>query len=247
MTAPARLCHCPNCGADADEKARHCAYCKAPIATVRCAHCFELNVASAAHCSGCGRDLGLEPISDGQGLACPGCSKTCHAFRGGSGKLYDCEGCGGQFVENALLSALLEEREVYGSALPAPLAKANPLTQKVKYLPCPSCRELMNRKNFGGSSGVIVDVCTKHGVWFDSGELPRVLAFVQKGGLVKARQRERENEERRQKERIAARASAVAVQARGDGATSADVSLLGDVAGGAEQLFYFVTGLLRDR
>jgi hypothetical protein len=45
----------------------------------------------------------------------------------------------------------------------------------------------MNRKTFGGVSGIVVDVCSRHGTFFDSGELPRVLAFVRHGGLAKAR------------------------------------------------------------
>lgn len=36
----------------------------------------------------------------------------------------------------------------------------------------------MNRKNFGKQSGVLVDVCTMHGVWFDRGELDVVAAFA---------------------------------------------------------------------
>lgn len=48
----------------------------------------------------------------------------------------------------------------------------------------------MNRQNFGGASGVIVDLCGKHGIWFDVGELPRVLEFVESGGLARERQRQ---------------------------------------------------------
>ncbi|MDF3069671.1 MAG: uncharacterized protein K0R38_5272 [Polyangiaceae bacterium] len=44
----------------------------------------------------------------------------------------------------------------------------------------------MNRKNFGGASGIVVDVCSLHGTFFDAGELPRVLDFVRRGGLAKA-------------------------------------------------------------
>jgi Zn-finger nucleic acid-binding protein len=54
----------------------------------------------------------------------------------------------------------------------------------VRYVPCPACSQLMGRKNFGGHSGVIVDVCREHGVWFDESELPRVLEFVERGGLA---------------------------------------------------------------
>jgi hypothetical protein len=48
----------------------------------------------------------------------------------------------------------------------------------------------MNRINFAHTSGVIVDVCTKHGTWFDADELRRVLEFITAGGLEAARARE---------------------------------------------------------
>jgi len=39
------------------------------------------------------------------------------------------------------------------------------------------------RLNFGRTSGVVVDMCREHGTWFDSGELPKILAFLKGGGL----------------------------------------------------------------
>jgi Zn-finger nucleic acid-binding protein len=50
----------------------------------------------------------------------------------------------------------------------------------------------MNRQNFAHSSGIVLDVCAKHGVWLDRGELERVLGFVSGGGLARARARETE-------------------------------------------------------
>jgi hypothetical protein len=60
----------------------------------------------------------------------------------------------------------------------------------------------MNRTVFGKSSGVIVDVCTTHGTWFDARELTASLAFVERGGieLVERRERERKAEETRRAE-----------------------------------------------
>jgi Zn-finger nucleic acid-binding protein len=49
----------------------------------------------------------------------------------------------------------------------------------------------MNRNNFARSSGVIIDLCKKHGVWFDAEELPRIIEFVRKGGLAHAREKEK--------------------------------------------------------
>jgi Zn-finger nucleic acid-binding protein len=150
-----------------------------------------MNVPEAALCSACGRELGLEPLGEPDDLACPDCKQRFQAFAGRPGVLHDCNHCGGQFVEHALLEDLLRERERYGQAPRRP-PRQNPLENPVRYVPCPTCGEIMNRKNFGRSSGVIVDVCRLHGVWFDRGELPRVLAFVEAGGLDALKRREAE-------------------------------------------------------
>jgi Zn-finger nucleic acid-binding protein len=47
----------------------------------------------------------------------------------------------------------------------------------------------MNRQVFARISGVIVDVCKDHGVWFDTGELEAVIEFIEAGGLEAARER----------------------------------------------------------
>ncbi|HEX6271574.1 MAG TPA: zinc ribbon domain-containing protein, partial [Polyangiaceae bacterium] len=174
--------------------ARQCRYCRAELATVRCHHCYAMNGATSLHCGGCGRELGLEPVGGEDERACPTCAKPLFAFRGTGGVLLDCTACGGQFVEHGLLASLLESREVAGLAVERRVRRAALGLGAVRYVPCPSCRALMNRKNFGGASGVVVDVCSTHGTWFDEGELPRVLAFVESGGLSLARERIRERE-----------------------------------------------------
>jgi Zn-finger nucleic acid-binding protein len=49
----------------------------------------------------------------------------------------------------------------------------------------------MNRSNYGGGSGVIVDVCGPHGVFFDRGELTRIVDFLEKGGWYHVKKREK--------------------------------------------------------
>jgi Zn-finger nucleic acid-binding protein len=189
---PARTYGCPACGAQVDEQARRCRYCAAPVATVRCATCFHMNVPEASYCSGCGRQLGLEPVGEAGVLPCPVCKAALDAYRDAAGALFDCALCGGQFVEHPLLREMLHEHEhapFPGGAPPQLPAVPDP---RNSYIPCPACAALMNRKNFGGLSGVIVDVCKKHGTWFDLGELPRVLAFVAAGGLERTRRRAEE-------------------------------------------------------
>jgi Zn-finger nucleic acid-binding protein len=202
MATEAGLVRCPNCGGDVAAASRQCGYCRSELATVRCHHCYAMNGASALHCAGCGRELGLEPVGGEDARACPTCAKDLVAFRGIGGVLLDCTTCGGQFVEHELLASLLESREVTGLAVERRVRRTPLGLGAVRYVPCPSCGQLMNRKNFGGASGVVVDVCAVHGTWFDEGELPRVLAFVESGGLALARQQARE------RERLEARARA---------------------------------------
>lgn len=144
-----------------------------------------MNPPEGEHCSGCGERLGLLPATLPSTLACPECAEPLQAFDGNPGQLHDCNRCGGQFVEHEVLCNLIERRRrfVEGHA-PGPLA---PLAREVRYFPCPGCQEFMNRRNYGGSSGIIVDYCARHGVWFHAGELPRLLGYVARGGLADGR------------------------------------------------------------
>jgi Zn-finger nucleic acid-binding protein len=121
----------------------------------------------------------------------------------GPGAVHDCGRCGGQFVEVAAFRDLLE-RHALDAGVVRPRTEARAFAGPVRYVACPVCRALMNRRNFGGTSGVIVDVCAKHGTWFDRGELPRVLAFVESGGLSHLREREAEERQRRLRDRSSA-------------------------------------------
>jgi Zn-finger nucleic acid-binding protein len=62
------------------------------------------------------------------------------------------------------------------------------LDYDVVYLPCPVCGKFMTRRNFATTSGVIIDVCSDHGIWFDRGEMEKIMDFVARGGIQKARQ-----------------------------------------------------------
>ena len=130
----------------------------------------------------------MELIPLASELRCPDCSLPLKSFSAGGGTLFSCERCGGQLVSHELLRALLEERQVLGNAVPsATVPRSNPLLKPVRYRPCPQCAQLMNRKNFGSTSGIVIEVGTIHGLFFDGGELLRVLTFVKRGGLRKAR------------------------------------------------------------
>jgi Zn-finger nucleic acid-binding protein len=186
--------NCAVCGAPAHAGDFRCRYCGAGIGTLCCARCFQMNMTQAHHCSGCGAELGLIVESVLVGSQCSDCHAPLEAITAAAGTLLNCRKCGGQFAEHALLRSLLDQPELTGQAFPdapyhKPLAKAT--VERVHYRHCTVCQQMMNRKNFGGASGVIVDVCARHGTWFDAGELPQVLEFVKSGGLVRERARER--------------------------------------------------------
>ena len=164
-----------------------------------------MNSPDFTHCAGCGRALGLEPIAEGSTLSCPRCDAPLASFGAASGRLHDCAQCGGQFVEHDLLRDLLERTEVCGALVLRARPQRAAAPDPVRYLPCPVCGGLMNRNNFGSHSGVIVDVCSRHGLWFDAGELPKVLEFVESGGLQRARRRQLEELERAKRDAISSR------------------------------------------
>jgi Uncharacterized protein conserved in bacteria len=117
------------------------------------------------------------------------------ALRLGAIMASECGACGGLWLDPSSLQRLSDQREEHADvvsvlALRTPTIAAPP--DVVRYVPCPVCEKLMNRKNFAQSSGVILDVCADHGVWLDRGELERVLGFVAGGGLARARAREQQ-------------------------------------------------------
>jgi len=185
----ARSYECPACGGLVREAARVCGYCRSPIATTRCYNCFTMNVPEAQHCMSCGAELGLEPVSVEAclGSACPRCKeRELDAFANQDGTLFDCGRCGGQFVAGSVLATMVRRHQDLSIELPRSFRAGNPIKDKVTYIACPFCRDLMLRRNFGRVSGIVVDVCARHGTWFDVGELPRVLSFVAAGGMQRA-------------------------------------------------------------
>jgi len=69
------------------------------------------------------------------------------------------------------------------------------------YVKCPACSTLMNRKLFATGAGVVVDICKAHGTFFDIGELPAILEFVQRGGLALAARKDAERAKQNERDR----------------------------------------------
>ena len=55
----------------------------------------------------------------------------------------------------------------------------------------------MNRVNFERVSGILIDRCRDHGLWFDATELDAVLRFIKLGGERASDEREQQEERAR--------------------------------------------------
>lgn len=127
------------------------------------------------------------------GARCPRCA-TEHLGPVGIGALVvqGCERCRGLFVATSEWDALLDLTEhaslpeevvlrpTSPDATPAADAYRSPhLPPQIDVEPlvaCPVCRARCERVEFAGISRVMVDVCARHGVWLDAGELAQVVA-----------------------------------------------------------------------
>ena len=119
-------------------------------------------------------------------MQCPSCDLPTQTETVGGETLERCNGCGGEFCTHQTLRKLLAAHAPEPGAPTGSYDRPSPLSDPMRYRKCPACREMMSRKNFRDSSGIVVDVCSAHGVWFDRGELGMVFAFVETGALAKA-------------------------------------------------------------
>ncbi len=150
----------------------------------------------AQFCPHCGTKIEAPEAAAGASLKCPGCSGAMHAITLGATPLHQCAQCGSAWLAPGDFASLCSDRESRGTVLTSlganTAAAQRPSTDKVRYVHCAVCDKVMNRVNFGKMSGIIVDVCKNHGVWFERDELRGVLQFVANGGLDRMRASEAE-------------------------------------------------------
>ncbi|BDU72591.1 TFIIB-type zinc ribbon-containing protein [Mesoterricola silvestris] len=192
--------NCRSCGAAVGENDVRCPYCRSQLATVACPRCLGMVSVHAAHCSRCGAEITRAEAAPTE-LACPACRAKLLHTSVGDAHLDSCHACGGVWVAQAEFERIAGGREERGGVLGALPGEGpgGPIhAEEIRYRPCALCGKFMNRVNYARTSGVILDVCKDHGLWFDPDELRRVLAFIEAGGLDKNREREiRELDEKR--------------------------------------------------
>jgi Zn-finger nucleic acid-binding protein len=198
----ARALTCGRCGGAFQEGAAQCPWCDAGIVLADrrlagvCGRCSARLAANARFCPGCGQEVGDQVVRPLRDLAgCPRCRAPLASRRVAERDLVECSSCGGIWLAPDVFEDMCARSEQAGT-LSRMIGAQTPPTKpvddtRVAYLKCPSCAEFMFRRNMGPGSGLILDVCKDHGVWFDHDELVRALEFAAAGGLERVREREK--------------------------------------------------------
>lgn len=186
--------NCPNCGGGVESDRTQCEFCRCRLKTMACPSCLGLMFEGSRFCGHCGaRAVETAVVEESKLGDCPRCKIKLRLLQIGETKMRDCERCDGMWADVETFEHLCsrgEERSAVLGFLGERNRTVEPLAT-ISYVPCPDCKNLMNRSNFAKASGVIIDICKQHGIWFDAGELPRIIEFIQKGGMDLARQREK--------------------------------------------------------
>ena len=96
-----------------------------------------------------------------------------------------CESCGGCWLDSGELKQIVDIRENTFNAEEVSLVRGineqvfHDKEDKQKELACPKCGELMNRFNYASTTGILIDKCSEHGIWFDQNELEHVQICVE--------------------------------------------------------------------
>lgn len=208
----ARVVNCSSCGAARSGDADCCTYCESQFTlherdlNTACPHCLALVSDKARFCHHCGVTLAPE-LSAGENtkLSCPACGSNHNLVSRRLGHervtVLECPRCVGfwlgheafqQLIGKAKHDALpegttLDKPQKVAAKLGLPVGSTVPKSRERgwKYRPCVVCHQLMVRRNYGRDSGVILDMCRNHGIWFDAEELARILVWIRAGGEEK--------------------------------------------------------------
>lgn len=198
--APRGLLFCPHCGSPGTAGCRTCHHCRAELKTVLCHACFSFGFHGSNHCAKCGERICAAPPAERLDLPCPRCGDALVRHALGEAPVSSCEGCGGVLLTHdtfeGLEAALRERSEPAEQVERFPPPPPQPPGMPV-YIRCPKCEKPMARRSFAARSGVVIDLCPDHGMWFDAEELTAVIRYLEAGGERDSGSRDPEEEFRR--------------------------------------------------
>lgn len=204
----ARVVRCSSCGAPREKQASACRFCHSDFTihekdlNTVCPQCMARISDAARFCHHCGVKISPQFASGKvSGMACPACagSRPLH-FRKEAEQLpfFECHICAGIWLSMDTFSEVVQKSK--SEEIPVLLKKFSNADSKIPRIPgdktgdpphfyrrCPSCQTAMIRRNIAKRSGVIVDFCQSHGVWFDGNELASFIQWVRHQGLDSAK------------------------------------------------------------
>lgn len=134
-----------------------------------------------------------------QGVDCPACGSPMEVDFERGVEIHRCIGCAGLWLDPGELDTMVDDpgpTKADVATLRAGMKDVQVPTGPVRYRKCPRCRQVMQRRNYGSHSGVIVDECRAHGMYLDPGEFEAIEAFIKLGGLALEKSRELRNAKR---------------------------------------------------
>ncbi len=111
-------------------------------------------------------------------LSCPRCRKPLVPETVERVPVDRCLRCDGIWLDDGELETIL-------ATGPPPAAisggiDAPPKAEAMEWeLPCPKCEQIMHRFQYGATSGIVLDKCEGHGLWFDFEELDRMRRHIE--------------------------------------------------------------------
>jgi len=186
---------CSGCGALVPPEARDCGFCGAAVvrdfgpASLICPECYARNDDGARFCVACG--VGFRPQSiqvDTPARSCPVCAVLMPGNPIAGLALNECPSCRGVWAPGEsferLVGRAVELQRGAQSPIDPRTRRGTPSGGRPEYRRCPDCDQLMSRRNYRKSSGVILDVCNDHGTWLDADELEQIAGFLLSGGAT---------------------------------------------------------------
>lgn len=155
---------------------------------IKCCGCSKEFNELMRNCPFCGARRSVQPDSAGQ--TCPVCRCGLEGITYKDEQVEMCPECEGMWVDMEDFDKLTSQRHVFADPDVPFQYRKTAMEQRQSYVPCPVCTKLMIRRNFRGISGVIIDICGDHGVWFDKGELEQIRSFVASGGIEQSQDRQ---------------------------------------------------------
>ena len=123
-------------------------------------------------------------------LLCPKCGVDLQPKIYKKLELDVCPSCSGTWLDTLEFEYITSQKDVYSDHSIEPIFIYDPPDGSYPLHECVRCDNLMNRINFKNASGILIDVCSYHGVWLDKDEITKLRCFIASGGLDKVQDME---------------------------------------------------------